>query len=230
MYGANHIIRVRNVWKKYIIGKIEYPALNGVSLSVDKGEFIAIMGPSGSGKTTLLNIIGALDRPTKGEVFIDDTPISRMNDNALAELRNKKIGFVFQTFNLVNYMSAVENVELPMIAAGIPPKQRRERAIQLLEKFLSRNLINKRPLELSGGEQQRVAIARALANNPSIVIADEPTGNLDSKSAQIVMDTFKELRDDGKTIVMATHNPENTKYCDKIVRMRDGMIIEVISR
>jgi putative ABC transport system ATP-binding protein len=228
MPTAEYVVEVKDVWKKYIIGKVEYPALNGVSLSVNKGEFIAIMGPSGSGKTTLLNIAGALDRPTKGEAFIDGTPISRMSDDMLAELRNKKIGFVFQTFNLINYMSAIENVELPMIVAGVPYKQRRERALQLLEKFLPRSSINKKPLELSGGEQQRVAIARALANNPSIVIADEPTGNLDSKSAGVVMDAFKELRDEGKTVIMATHNPENTRYCDKIVKMKDGKIIEVI--
>jgi putative ABC transport system ATP-binding protein len=230
MRPSEHLIEVKDVWKKYVIGKVEYPALNGVSLDVSAGEFVAIMGPSGSGKTTLLNIIGALDRPTKGEVLIDGVPLSRMSDDELAELRNKKIGFVFQTFNLVNYMTALENVELPMMVLGLPPKERRERALRILERFLDKRLINKRPLELSGGEQQRVAIARALANDPDIIIADEPTGNLDSVSARAVMEVFKGLRDEGKTVVMATHNPENTKYCDRIVRMRDGRIVEVIAK
>jgi len=218
------------VWKVYLVGRVEYPALRGVTMNIRKGEFLCIVGPSGSGKSSLLNIMGAMDRPTKGEVIFEDVPLSKLSDDKLAELRNKKMGFVFQTINLINNLTVVENVELPMIALGIPPKKRRERAIEVLSRFLPESVYYKRPLELSGGEQQRVAIARALANNPAVILADEPTGNLDSVNAHLIAKIFKELRDEGKTIVMVTHNIELTNYADRIVKLRDGRIIEVVER
>uniref|UniRef100_A0A7C5YVW3 ABC transporter ATP-binding protein n=1 Tax=Ignisphaera aggregans TaxID=334771 RepID=A0A7C5YVW3_9CREN len=224
------MIEVNNVWKVYLVGRVEYPALRGVTMNIRKGEFLCIVGPSGSGKSSLLNIMGAMDRPTKGEVIFEDVPLSKLSDDKLAELRNKKMGFVFQTINLINNLTVVENVELPMIALGIPPKKRRERAIEVLSRFLPESVYYKRPLELSGGEQQRVAIARALANNPAVILADEPTGNLDSVNAHLIAKIFKELRDEGKTIVMVTHNIELTNYADRIVKLRDGRIIEVVER
>ncbi len=224
------IVKLSDVWKVYLVGKVEYPALKGVSMEVERGEFLCITGASGSGKSTLLNVMGALDRPTKGEVFFENIPLSRLSSDKLAELRNRRIGFVFQTFNLLNHLTVVENVELPMIALGIPPKKRRERAIEILSKFLSHTVIYKRPLELSGGEQQRVAIARALANDPDVILADEPTGNLDSYNAHLIAKIFKELRDEGKTIVMVTHNIELTDYADRIAKLRDGQIVEIIKR
>lgn len=230
MRSSNFIIEVNNVWKVYLVGRVEYPALRGVTMNIRKGEFLCIVGPSGSGKSSLLNIMGAMDRPTKGEVIFEDVPLSKLSDDKLAELRNKKMGFVFQTINLINNLTVVENVELPMIALGIPPKKRRERAIEVLSRFLPESVYYKRPLELSGGEQQRVAIARALANNPAVILADEPTGNLDSVNAHLIAKIFKELRDEGKTIVMVTHNIELTNYADRIVKLRDGRIIEVVER
>ncbi|MEM0005812.1 MAG: ABC transporter ATP-binding protein [Ignisphaera sp.] len=224
------LIRLDNVWKVYRMGKVEYPALRGISMNVERSEFLCIVGPSGSGKTTLLNIMGALDRPTKGEIFIENIPLSTLSDDKLAELRNRRIGFVFQTFNLLSHLTVVENVELPMVALGIPTRRRRERAIEVLSRFLPQETFYKRPLELSGGEQQRVAIARALANNPDIILADEPTGNLDSANAHLIAKIFRELRDEGKTIVMITHNIELTDYADRIVKLRDGQIMEIIKR
>jgi len=224
------LIRLDNVWKVYRMGKVEYPALRGISMNVERSEFLCIVGPSGSGKTTLLNIMGALDRPTKGEIFIENIPLSTLSDDKLAELRNRRIGFVFQTFNLLTHLTVVENVELPMVALGIPTRRRRERAIEVLSRFLPQETFYKRPLELSGGEQQRVAIARALANNPDIILADEPTGNLDSANAHLIAKIFRELRDEGKTIVMITHNIELTDYADRIVKLRDGQIMEIIKR
>lgn len=214
-----------DLWKIYKVGQIEYPALKGVNLKVGQGRFVAVVGPSGSGKTTLLNIVGALDKPTKGEVLIDGVPVSKLNGNQLAELRNRKIGFVFQAFNLIPYMSALQNVELPMIAAGVPAKERRDKALKLLELVGLRDKALKRPLELSAGEQQRVAMARALSNDPSLILADEPTGNLDSKTALVVVKAFRELCSSSKvTVVMVTHNMEITKFCDSIVYLRDGAI------
>lgn len=218
---------LNDVWKIYRIGKVEYPALRGVSLEINRGEFISIVGPSGHGKTTLLNICGTIDRPTKGKVILDNTDLNSLTDNQLAELRNKKMGFVFQSFNLIPHLTAIENVELPMIALGIPPRERRRRALEILSNFLPESAFNKKPLELSGGEQQRVAIARALVNNPEIIIADEPTGNLDSVNSTNIARIFRELRDQGKTIVMATHNLELTSFADRIVRIRDGKIVEI---
>ena len=186
---------------------------------------VAVVGPSGSGKSTLLNLIGALDRPTKGQVFIDGVDISRLKSKELAELRNKKIGFVFQMFNLIPYMNALENVELPMMASGVPTKERRKRAMQLLEAVGLASRAYNKPSELSGGEQQRVAIARALANSPSIVLADEPTGNLDSKSAWEVVNLLKRINEEKSvTIIVITHNLEITTVCDRVVYLRDGII------
>jgi len=230
MDSSAPVIETRDVWKVYRIGKIEYPALKGITLSIRRSEFLCIVGPSGSGKSTLLNILGAMDRPTKGEVFLDNILLNKLSDNKLAELRNRRIGFVFQTINLVNHLTIVENVELPMIALGIPPKKRRERAIQLLSRFLPESVFYKKPLEVSGGEQQRAAIARALANNPDVILADEPTGNLDSVNAHQIAKIFRELRDEGRTIVMVTHNLELTKYADRIVKLRDGQIVEVVGQ
>ena len=230
MGSGNALIEVVNVWKVYRVGKVEYPALRGVTMSVEKGEFLCIVGPSGSGKSTLLNILGAMDRPTKGEVIFEKTPLSKLSDDELAELRNRRIGFVFQTINLLNHLTVLENVELPMMVLGIPPKKRRERAIEVLSRFLPESTFYKKPLELSGGEQQRVAIARALVNNPDVILADEPTGNLDSANAQQVVKIFRELRDEGRTIIMVTHNLELTNYADRVVRLRDGQIVEVIKK
>jgi putative ABC transport system ATP-binding protein len=230
MDSSAPVIETRDVWKVYRIGKIEYPALKGITLSIRRSEFLCIVGPSGSGKSTLLNILGAMDRPTKGEVFLDNILLNKLSDDKLAELRNRRIGFVFQTINLINNLTIVENVELPMIALGIPPKKRRERAIQLLSRFLPESVFYKKPLEVSGGEQQKAAIARALANNPDVILADEPTGNLDSVNAHQIAKIFRELRDKGETIVMVTHNLELTKYADRIVKLRDGQIVEVVEQ
>jgi len=224
------MIEVVNVWKVYRVGKVEYPALRGVTMSVEKGEFLCIVGPSGSGKSSLINILGAMDRPTKGEVIFENVPLSKLSDDKLAELRNRRMGFVFQTINLLNHLTVLENVELPMMVLGIPPKKRRERAIEVLSRFLPESTFYKKPLEISGGEQQRVAIARALANNPDVILADEPTGNLDSANAQQVAKIFRELRDEGRTIIMVTHNLELTNYADRVVRLRDGQIVEVVKK
>ncbi|MBC7127757.1 MAG: ABC transporter ATP-binding protein [Candidatus Methanosuratus sp.] len=214
-----------DLWKVYRLGQIDYPALRGVSFSVKKGEYIAIVGPSGSGKSTLLNLMGALDRPTKGRMIIDGIEISKLNDKKLAELRNRKLGFVFQTFNLLSYMSAAENVETPLIAAGVPPEERRRRSYELLEMVGLKGFEKNRPAMLSGGQQQRVAIARALANEPQIILADEPTGNLDSKSSHEIMEILRRLNGEkGVTIVMVTHNLELTSYCDRTWFFRDGKI------
>jgi putative ABC transport system ATP-binding protein len=228
--SSNAMIEVVNVWKVYRVGKVEYPALRGVTMSVEKGEFLCIVGPSGSGKSSLINILGAMDRPTKGEVIFEKVPLSKLSDDKLAELRNRRMGFVFQTINLLNHLTVLENVELPMMVLGIPPKKRRERAIEVLSRFLPESTFYKKPLEISGGEQQRVAIARALANNPDVILADEPTGNLDSANAQQVAKIFRELRDEGRTIIMVTHNLELTNYADRVVRLRDGQIVEVVKK
>ncbi|MCQ8892313.1 MAG: ABC transporter ATP-binding protein [Candidatus Methanosuratincola sp.] len=214
-----------DLWKVYRLGQIDYPALRGVSFSVKKGEYIAIVGPSGSGKSTLLNLMGALDRPTKGKMMIDGVEISKLNDKKLAELRNRKLGFVFQTFNLLSHMSAAENVETPLIAAGVPPEERRRRSYELLEMVGLKGFERNRPSMLSGGQQQKVAIARALANEPQIILADEPTGNLDSKSSHEIIEILRRLNEEkGVTIVMVTHNLELTPYCDKTWFFRDGKI------
>lgn len=219
------VMVAEDLWKVYRLGQIDYPALRGVSFSVKKGEYIAIVGPSGSGKSTLLNLMGALDRPTKGKMMIDGVEISKLNDKKLAELRNRKLGFVFQTFNLLSHMSAAENVETPLIAAGVPPEERRRRSYELLEMVGLKGFERNRPSMLSGGQQQKVAIARALANEPQIILADEPTGNLDSKSSHEIIEILRRLNEEkGVTIVMVTHNLELTPYCDKTWFFRDGKI------
>jgi putative ABC transport system ATP-binding protein len=214
--------------KTYIIGKIEYPALRGLDITFFKGEFAAVVGPSGSGKSTLLHIIGGLDKPTDGRVMVDGSDLSKLNSNELAEYRNSKIGFVFQFFNLIPYLTAIENVGLSMAIAGIDPKTRKTKSMGYLELFGLQDKAQKKPTELSGGERQRVAIARALVNNPNLILGDEPTGNIDSESAEVVVDAFKRLVDEkGVTTIMVTHNLELTKHCDRVVKLKDGRLDSV---
>ena len=221
-------LEVRDLKKTYRTGKIEYEALRGVTFSIARGEFVSIVGPSGSGKSTLMNIIGSLDRATSGEVLIDGTPVSSMNENQFAKLRNEKMGFVFQAFNLVNYLTACQNVELPLVAAGINPAVRRKEAMALLGGLGLEGKEDKKPRELSGGEQQRVAVARAMINKPALILADEPTGNLDSKSAEGVVLLLRNVSvERGVTVVMITHNMELTKYCHRVFHIRDGLMEEV---
>ncbi|RLC72456.1 MAG: macrolide ABC transporter ATP-binding protein [Chloroflexi bacterium] len=217
------MIRMERVTKIYRLGQIEVPALRGIDLEIKPGEMVAIMGPSGSGKSTLMNIMGCLDQPTSGVYELEGIPVSRLNDNQLAEIRNKKIGFVFQTFNLLPRTSALANVELPLIYGG--GTNRRERALEALRKVGILERAKHRPSELSGGEQQRVAIARALVNNPSIILADEPTGNLDSKTSREIMELFARLnQDEGITVVLVTHDREMAEYARRIIHLRDGQI------
>lgn len=219
------MLEIVDLWKIYKTRSIEYPALRGVNLRVERGEFLAVVGPSGSGKTTLLNLIGALDVPTRGEIMLDGVSYGSVGKGGLVELRRNKIGFIFQTYNLLSQLTSLENVELPLIAQGVSPGVRRERAMKLLERLGMAEKAEKRPWELSGGEQQRVAIARALINNPSLILADEPTGNLDSKNAVAVASLLREVNEvDRKTIVLVTHNMEVARHADRIVYLRDGMI------
>ncbi|WP_018126234.1 ABC transporter ATP-binding protein [Balneola vulgaris] len=222
--SSNAVIQIRDLTRFYQMGETLVKALNGVSLEVDKNEYIAIMGPSGSGKSTLMNMIGCLDTPTSGEYILNNNKVSEMDDAELAEVRNREIGFVFQTFNLLPRTTCLANVELPLIYAGIKGADRRERATDVLTKVGLGDRLDHKPNELSGGQRQRVAIARALVNRPSIILADEPTGNLDTKTGDEIMHLFEELYRQGNTIILVTHENEIAEYSRRIVRLRDGVI------
>ncbi len=216
-----------NVSKIYRTKYYEVVALKDINLEIERGEFIAIMGPSGSGKSTMLNLIGCLDKPTEGEIYIKGTPISGLRDNELTELRRDTIGFVFQQYNLIPTLSAVENIELPMIFKKVEPDKRRERIEKLLEIIGLEDVADRKPVEMSGGQQQRVAIARAMANNPEILLCDEPTGNLDSKAGEQIMEILTKLKEEGVTVVLVTHDESLKKYAERVVRLRDGRIVDV---
>jgi putative ABC transport system ATP-binding protein len=218
------IIETRDLWKTYVMGSEEIHALRGVNIEIDKGEYVAIMGPSGSGKSTLMNLIGCLDTPTKGSYLLNGKQVSQMNDNELARIRNEEIGFVFQTFNLLPRASALHNVELPLIYAGVAAKDRQERAKEALRKVELEQRMSHRPNELSGGQRQRVAIARALVNNPSILLADEPTGNLDSKTGVEIMALFDRLHSGGNTIILVTHEADIAAHARRVIHIRDGQV------
>ena len=220
------VIDIQGITKTYVNGKLSVPVLYGIDLQVNKGEFVSIMGPSGSGKSTFMNILGCLDRPTTGSYRLNGDEVATLSDDELAFVRNKHIGFVFQSFNLLTKLTALENVALPMIYAGMDKKSRNERAAALLSSVGLGDRMDHLPSELSGGQRQRVAIARALANNPAIIMADEPTGNLDSKSTIDVMYIFRGLYEEGRTIILVTHEPEIATYASRNVVLRDGLIVE----
>ena len=220
------LIKLQDIGKRYVIGSEEIFALRGVDLEIYKGEFVALMGPSGSGKSTLMNILGCLDTPTKGSYILNDTDVSNLNDNELAEIRNKEIGFVFQTFNLLPRSSSLENVALPLVYAGIAKEARTTRAIEVLDSVGLGNRMYHKPNELSGGQRQRVAVARALVNNPAIILADEPTGNLDTKSADGVFELLQRVcKEQGTAVLFVTHNPELAERCDKTLQVIDGKMV-----
>ena len=225
MKGA--IIKLDGVWKTYKMGEVKVNALRGLNLAIKEGEFVAIMGPSGSGKSTAVNMVGALDMPTKGKIYLENRDISKLSESDLAQIRGKKIGFIFQQFNLINTLSALENVALPMVFQGVERDERLETGEKLLQTVGLKERINHKPTELSGGEQQRVAIARALANTPDVVLADEPTGNLDSKTGETVITFLGNLnKKDGKTIIMVTHDINVAKHAHRIEFLKDGMIVK----
>ncbi len=218
------IIRLQEIHKIYVLGLTQVHALRGVTLTIGRGEYVAIMGPSGSGKSTLMNIIGCLDVPTRGRYLLNGQDVSRLSDDALARIRNKEIGFVFQTFNLLPRATALHNVELPLIYNGLPGGKRKEKARLALEKVGLGDRMHHKPNELSGGQRQRVAIARALVNDPSIILADEPTGNLDSKTGEEIMEIFDHLHAQGNTIILVTHEDFIARHAHKIIHLRDGKI------
>lgn len=221
---ASSLIQITDIGRKYVIGAETIHALKSVSLKIDKGEFVALMGPSGSGKSTLMNILGCLDTPTRGEYILNGINVSEMTDDELAEVRNKEIGFVFQTFNLLPRSTSLDNVALPLVYAGISKQVRTERAQEALESVGLGNRVDHKPNELSGGQRQRVAVARALINNPSIILADEPTGNLDTKTSIEIMGLMEEIHSKGNTIILVTHEEDIAQHAHRIVRMRDGLI------
>jgi putative ABC transport system ATP-binding protein len=220
------LIKIKDLGRKYIIGAETIHALKSVTLNINKGEFVALMGPSGSGKSTLMNLLGCLDTPTKGEYILNGINVSEMSESELATVRNKEIGFVFQTFNLLPRSTAQDNVALPLIYAGVKKKDRDQRSIQALENVGLGNRVHHKPNELSGGQRQRVAVARALINNPSIILADEPTGNLDSKTSEEIMGLIEDIHAKGNTIIIVTHEEDIAQHAHRIVRMRDGLIEE----
>jgi len=224
------MIETVDLWKTYVMGAEEIHALRGVSIQIDRGEYVAIMGPSGSGKSTLMNLIGCLDTPTKGSYLLNGKQVGQMNDNELARIRNEEIGFVFQTFNLLPRATALHNVELPLVYAGVAAKDRQQQARAALAKVELENRMTHRPNELSGGQRQRVAIARALVNNPSILLADEPTGNLDSKTGLEIMGVFERLHKAGNTIVLVTHEADVAAYAYRAIHIRDGMVENDVRR
>ncbi|HZH99940.1 MAG TPA: ABC transporter ATP-binding protein [Flavisolibacter sp.] len=218
------IIHLEDIRKNYFLGKQVIEVLKGISIDINKGEYVALMGPSGSGKSTLMNILGCLDTPTGGRYILNDQDVSKMVDNQLAEVRNKEIGFVFQQFNLLPRLTAAENVALPLVYAGIPRKQRMEKALHVLDKVSLADRSHHKPNEMSGGQNQRVAIARALVNDPSIILADEPTGNLDTKTSYEIMDIFGKIHSGGNTVILVTHEEDIANHAHRIIRLRDGVI------
>nr|WP_294526544.1 ABC transporter ATP-binding protein [uncultured Blautia sp.] len=220
------ILELKNIYKEYIQGKMNVPVLKNVDFSMEEGEYVAIMGPSGSGKTTLMNIIGCLDQPTQGQFFLDGEDVSKCTENQMSDIRLRKIGFVFQSFHLLPRQSAITNVELPLNYAKVPKKERRERAFQALERVGLADRVDFLPNQLSGGQMQRVAIARAIVNNPKLLLADEPTGALDSKSGAQVMELFQKLNDEGVSVLMITHDAEIAAHAKRMVMIRDGEVRE----
>jgi putative ABC transport system ATP-binding protein len=218
------VIHLENLRKSYFLGKQELPVLKGIDLDINPGEFVALMGPSGSGKSTLMNILGCLDTLTSGSYILNGNDVSKLPDNDLADIRNQEIGFVFQQFNLLPRLSALENVALPLIYAGVPKKERNERAMDMLSKVSLEDRYHHKSNELSGGQIQRVAIARALVNNPSIILADEPTGNLDSKTSEEIMKLISDIHTQGNTVVLITHEEDIARYAKRVVRLRDGLV------
>jgi len=218
------LITTHDLWKTYVMGEEEIHALRGLSINIERGEYVAIMGPSGSGKSTLMNLIGCLDTPSKGSYQLNGKEVASMTDDDLARIRNEEIGFVFQTFNLLPRATALHNVELPLVYAGVSAKDRQTRAMQALEKVELTSRSSHRPNELSGGQRQRVAIARALVNNPSILLADEPTGNLDSKTGEEIMQVFHRLHEGGNTIILVTHEADIAAHAHRVIYVRDGQV------
>lgn len=218
------LIEITNMSKKYVMGEMEVPALHNINLKIEKNEYVAIMGPSGSGKSTLMNILGCLDTPTTGHYYFNNTDVSTLDDDALSAMRNREIGFIFQNFNLLPRLNSLQNVELPLIYSGTPAHERKERALQALAKVGLTDRVDHKPTELSGGQKQRVAIARALVTNPGVLLADEPTGALDSKTGEDIMRLFHELHQEGNTIILITHEQEIANYADRNIYIKDGNI------